>query len=58
MMYFSLYILVFIHVHRNRLLQACKDGSIVAVENVLGEGVTQEERTALANWKYKVRIAF
>ena len=55
------YFWLYVHVHtcnRNRLLQACKDGSSVAMENVLGEGVTQEDRTALANWKYKVRKAF
>ena len=25
------------------------------MESVLGEGATQEDRTALANWKFKVR---
>ena len=37
--------------HRSRLFQACDDGSSEGVESVLGEEVTEEDKTALVNLK-------
>jgi hypothetical protein len=39
---------------RERLYKACDGGRGDELERVLEEGVTQEDRTALANYKSKV----
>ena len=36
-------------------MKACEDGKSEGVESVLGEVRTQEDKTALVNWKNKVR---